>query len=276
LTITTDDVAINGTITTGTNMIKMDSSTNDRTIALGGGPGSLAFGAPELKFIATTGMTVGGGWSTTYLVDWVHRGAGIFNSPSGQSGSQTVNGVLAADSDTISGVLTLLVTKDDSTVTFTGTSSTFNAIAVQADNGIMVQADANTVLGVLYLDADVDDSSTEDDINQILLADTMNVISETLLTMESTTGMGVTGFVRAATLTLKGGSGVVILDSLTSTAKASDLVINSDYESHGDGTLSLQTTKTIISNDSDVTMTVWDLDLDGTLTAGTAAITLHG
>ena len=90
--------------------------------------------------------------------------------------------------------------------------------------------------------------------------------------------MGVTGFVRAATLTLKGGSGVVILDSLTSTAKASDLVINSDYESHGDGTLSLQTTKTIISNDSDVTITVWDLDLAGTaaLTTGTATAAWSG
>jgi hypothetical protein len=114
--------------------------------------------------LATTGMTIGGA----------------------RCGSQVVDAVLATNSASLLGMLTLLATRDDAQVTFSGTSSTFNAMAVQADNGVLVQADASTVVGVLYLDADSDDNSTTDVPNQIQFAAGITVLAKTLLTLEST------------------------------------------------------------------------------------------
>ena len=92
------------------------------------------------------------------------------------------------------------------------------------------------------------------------------------MTLESTTGT----LVPAGTLTLVAGSGLVILDDMTSAAANKPLVFDVDFESEGDGTLTVQTAKTITSNKSDVTITAWDIDLDGSLTAGTLAISIHG
>jgi hypothetical protein len=63
---------------------------------------------------------------------------------------------------------------------------------------------------------------------------------------------------------------------MTSAAAAKPLVFDVDFESEGDGTLTVQTAKVITSNDSDVTITAWDIDLDGSLTAGTMGLTIHG
>ena len=80
----------------------------------------------------------------------------------------------------------------------------------------------------------------------------------------------------AGTLTLAGGTGIVILNSLTSSSSGAALVIDSDFETHGDGTLTIQAGKTIDADDGDVMVTAWDLDLDGVLSAGTATMTIHG
>ena len=73
------------------------------------------------------------------------------------------------------------------------------------------------------------------------------------------------------TLTLQAGTGIVILDNMNSEAAGKAVVINSDYENAGDGTLTLVSTKTLTSNNGAVTITAWDVDLAGSLTAGTAA-----
>jgi hypothetical protein len=77
-------------------------------------------------------------------------------------------------------------------------------------------------------------------------------------------------------LTLVAGSGVALLDDMTTTTSNSPLVIDVDFESEGDGTLTVQTGKTVTSTKSDVTITAWDVDLDGSLTAGTKSIVVHG
>ena len=203
LTVTADDMTIQGYINTGSDMIALSCTSSGRTVGLGAGAGQLSITAAEMNFIDSTGMTVGGN----------------------QCGSQTIDGVAAANTATLLGILTLLATRDDVKVTFTTNPSTFNAIAVQADNGVMVQADVSTATGILYLDADVENSSTEDNPNEIHLATGRTVAAETQLTFESTTGL----FLRAGSLTLLGGSGIAILDSMTTSTKAKTLVLNSDF-----------------------------------------------
>ena len=66
-----------------------------------------------------------------------------------------------------------------------------------------------------------------------------------------------------------------ITDNMTGAATNKALVINADADSHGStGTLTVATAGSIDSNDSDVTITAWDLDLDGTkIDAGTKSLT---
>ena len=85
------------------------------------------------------------------------------------------------------------------------------------------------------------------------------------MTLESTTG----SIVPAAKLTLVAGSGLVLLDDMTTSSSNSALVMDVDFESEGDGTVTVWAGKTVTSNKSDVTITAWDVVMDGSLTAGT-------
>ena len=88
-----------------------------------------------------------------------------------------------------------------------------------------------------------------------------------VLTSPSSIGnplLSVASFIQAeGTLSLAAGSGIVFLSSLFGANTAKTLVINSDYESAGDGTLTLVTSKVLISNNSDIIITAWDVDLSG-------------
>ena len=57
----------------------------------------------------------------------------------GLSGSITVTNIASADSDEITGMLTLVATEDASTITFATTASTFDTLAAQADAAVSVQ-----------------------------------------------------------------------------------------------------------------------------------------
>ena len=140
----------------------------------------------------------------------------------------------------------------------------------QADNGVILKKDVTTTTGALYLDADVDNQNDAD--NKVGFTDARTVTSKTILTLESTTG----SIVPAGTLTLAAGMGIVIHNAMTGKATSKSLVINADYESHGDGTLTIVATKTFDSNDSLIQLTVWDLDMAGDMDAGTATMQLHG
>ena len=93
----------------------------------------------------------------------------------------------------------------------------------------------------------------------------LTVSAETLMTLESTTG----SIIPAAKLTLVAGSGLVLLDDMTTSSSNSALVMDVDFESEGDGTVTVWAGKTVTSTKSDVTITAWDVVMDGSLTAGT-------
>ena len=60
---------------------------------------------------------------------------------SGTSGSVSVNGIQAASSNPASAVVTIQALADNSAITFLTGASVFNALAAQADNGVLVKAD---------------------------------------------------------------------------------------------------------------------------------------
>ena len=81
----------------------------------------------------------------------------------------------------------------------------------------------------------------------------------------------------AGKLTLAAKTGVYITDHMTAAASNKALVINADSDSAGStGALTVASTKTVTSNNSDVTITAFDVEMIGSLTAGTLTLSIHG
>ena len=248
LQITANDVDFQGSISTGTHAVVIGCSTEGRLVGLGDGAGQLSISGLELGTVSSTGMVLGGL----------------------QCGKQTVSGITAANSNAVTSIFTILASRDNIQVVFTGAASTFNAIAVKADDSILLRTELNTDTAGLYLDGNRDDYIDSNDL--IGFTDGRTVSAATEITLESVYGT----IVPAGTLTLNGGTGVVIHDHIQSSSFGSTLVINADYESAQDGTLTVTVSKTIQSNNGVLQITAWDIDLDGYLHTGTAATCIHG
>jgi hypothetical protein len=263
LTITAADIDIQsaGGLSSGTAITNI-YPTNERTVGLGLNTQEMNIEATEVQRISSAGLTIG---STGSAVTQSNKGI-------------TVVGLDATVTGTILGTVTLVATIDNSQVVFQTTASTFHALEVQADSAILVNANAASSFGQLYLDADYDDSFTSDSPNTLYVAALRTISSNTLLTLESSAGTGTVYVVNIGELTLTAGSGIVIHDTMTGEANAKPLVVNSDLDANGSGTLTVETGKTIDSNNSDITITAWDLFLDGTasVTAGTRTMSIHG
>jgi hypothetical protein len=232
LTVTADDVSLTGGVSTGTTTLILECMTAGRTVGLGTATAQLNFADGELGQITATGMTIGGP----------------------QCGSQTVTGVTAANSDMVTTILTLLASRDDTQVTFVGATSTFNILSVQADDGILVKgnlvtdgpsvrgAGASGVLGPsqLFLDGNLDRAVDSNDA--VSFTDARTIRAKTVLTLASYQGT----VVPAGTMTLAAGSGIVLLDHITGQTASKPMVINSDYDSHGDGTLTITESESCI------------------------------
>ena len=76
-------------------------------------------------------------------------------------------------------------------------------------------------------------------VDDVQFAHDKTFSAETMVTLESTTGT----LVPAGKLTLVAGSGLVILEDMTSAAANKPLVFDVDFESEGDGTLTVQTAR---------------------------------
>ena len=171
----------------------------------------------------------------------------------------------------MSSVLTLLTIRDDSKVSFVGGGSSFNALSVQADNGIQLEQDITTRVGTLSLDGDYEDSSTGDSLAFIEFIDGSQIRAKTVMTLENTSGT-----IKAdGTISLLAGSGIQILNNFGNKKAGSSLLLNADYESEGDGTLTVAVGSIVDSNNASVMITTWDCDLQGSLTAGDKQVSIH-
>ncbi|MBI2194502.1 MAG: filamentous hemagglutinin N-terminal domain-containing protein, partial [Planctomycetes bacterium] len=141
VSITADDITLTGTLTTTTGSVTILSSTV-QTIGLGVAGGMTISGA-ELQQITTgvgsTGLTIGNATNTTL----------------------TVQGITAANSNNISGTVTLVSTSGATgDITFSVGASTFNALTATASDAIAVNIGLLTDTGALILTADSDASGT--------------------------------------------------------------------------------------------------------------------
>ena len=255
LTIISDNFQIpaSGTITTGTHGIEVNCFSADREVGLNKmSISGLTIEDTVLQKITANGMVLGGD----------------------QCGPITVSGISSASSGNIESIFTISAIRDNANVKFETYGSTFNDLAVQADNGIEVEVAVTTTYGNIYFDGDFDNDNTADAINCISFIDGLVLTSKAILTLEVTTGL----IEPYGSLTLRAGTGIVIEDDLLREGAdiAKTLVLMPDYESEGDGILTIFTNTLVNSNNADIIITAWDIDLKGTLNATDSAITIHG
>jgi len=138
-------------------------------------------------------------------------------------------------------------------------ASTFTSLHVQADNGVIVAVDLTSTSGEIYLDSDLEDSSSSDGFNSVSFEGDRTIATKEIITLEATYG----NMFKQSELTLRAGTGVVIHNDMFSKSVSKVLVIDADFESAGDGTLTLSASRTVTTNSSPVIISAWDIDLSG-------------
>ena len=216
---------------------------------------NLKLSGEELQRVAAAGFTVG----------------------SSVSGSVHVTGVKTAQTSGISDVVSIVASNDAASVVFNHAGSTFTAVSVQSDDGVDVNKGVTTMGGGLWMDGDIDDAIGSDALNKIRLANGMTMVASTTMTLAASTG-SVTAL---GTVTLKAGSGLVLLDDLVGSGASSNvsktIVLDVDFDSTGDGTLTVLASKSVTtSSSSDLIVTAWDVDLSGSLIVGSGQASIHG
>jgi hypothetical protein len=252
LTVTADDLELWGiaTLSTGTAASFITTETA-QSIGLGTAGEDMHIHVDELRRITSHGMTIGS--------DGVNAGITVVSMP-------------RLYTDNILEILTLVATLDDSTVQFLTGTSTFFALSVRTDNGVVLEVDVTTTEGYVYLDGDYENSSSSDCVNGIDFTDGLVLQSKTLMMLEATQGT----FVPAGTVSLRAGTGIVLFDDMISANSSKAIVIDADFEDAGNGTLSVVASKVVDTNNGELMVSMWDLDLDGGFMSGTASIAVHG
>lgn len=195
--------------------------------------------------------------------------AGMILQTSTTSGSIETSGVLAADSDAISGVVTLIASQ--SSVTFSSTSSTFTALHAQAKCGVALQVSLSATTGGIMLDGDSSDGSCATANNgKVTMAADVTISSGAKLTLDGTTA----GLTAAGAMTLKAATGVQLNDHLTGAGQSLYIDADSDGAGVGDVALTLAASKTITSGNGAIIITAGDIDLQGSIAAGSGQLTL--
>merc|ERR1719502_891647 len=240
--VTADDVDFDGYVSTGSGAVSVNCYTGGRLVGIGAYAQQLTLSGGEIQRMEITGLMVGGG----------------------QCGSQLVYDVTASNTRNLEDVVTLFANRDDAQVEFTSYGSTFNALRVSADNGVILKADVTATGGSMLLDGDVENSSTED-TNWVHAELSRTIKTKTVLTLKSSAG----SINEAGDLTFQAGDGIQMQDNLIGYYGGHQLVLNADYEDAGDGTITVQAGKTVSSNNGPIIITAWDVDFDGGISAGT-------
>ena len=247
LTLTANDITLDGNISTGSAAITLLVS-DAGAIGLGATAGDYTLSSAELQNITSTGLTLG----------------------DATNGSVTVNGITAANSNNVSGTLTLNATLDNASVTFATTASTFNTLTINADQGITIGVDLTTDVGAMTLEGDADNAADTNDF--ISIAAGVTLTSADSVTLDATTG----GILADAAVTINADNGVTINDNFTTQASGA-VIIDADVDANGSGNFTLAATKTLNSSagavDS-VSITADDIILSGSISADTGNVSL--
>ncbi len=247
LTATSADIKLSGTINAGTAGIVTLQTTAGHTIGLGNGLATdYTLDTTELSHIFTQNLIIGGPNAGDIFVN-------------ADSGNMALN----------VGLVTLLATDGDHSVTVTGSSvastAGFNALSVSANNGIIFDASLHTLQGDLTLDGDADNTaaagpptSTSD---KITFADGVTLDSAGAMSLKATTG----GMIGAGALTLNAVNGITLVSDLTT---AGTTIINADSDGDGIGTLEID--GALNTSGGTLTATSADIVLAGSINVGTS------
>jgi hypothetical protein len=199
ISITTADIVSSGSITAGSGSVTILRSTSG-SIFLGTTGSGIQISGTELQNINASGLTIGAANNSIF-----------------------VEGITAANSNNITGTVNL---NASGIVTFQTTASTFNALAVNADDSINVDIDLTTDTGDLALDGDRNNAAGSfDDIN---FASGVTVTSAGSITLDATTG----GITTTAAVTLNADNGITINNTFTASG---DLTMDGDANNSSDG-----------------------------------------
>ncbi|MEO1529362.1 MAG: hypothetical protein AAFX06_28410, partial [Planctomycetota bacterium] len=235
---TAADVDLQGVIDAGNAGVTIASSTG-ADIGLGSVTETLNITGGELALITSGNVTL----QTT--------------------GTIRADGLVATDSANAD----LITLRAEQQIDFQTSGNVLGALVANAENGVLVRGDLQTVVGDLSVDGDSNNST--DTTDGITFLDGVTVQSAGVLTLDATAGM----MTASGSLSLLAADGIVISDSLTGTAGVGTLTINADTDA-GDqtGTLTIAVGATINTNDRMASITAEDLALDGAIDSGAAVL----
>jgi len=252
--VTAADVDFGGLVTS--DALTVHTSVLGGTMALGTLDRNLTVSSDDLQSINAQGFVMG----------------------NDVNGDVTVSGVPEKSSNNVAGIVSIVALGDDARVLFQGVGSTFNALAVQADNGIDISVDIYTDTGVLSLNGDVDDSMADDPINTISFSNDITLRATGLLNIVgSSSGMFRGG---AGTLSLQSQQGIILNADMTSSIEGQKTVINSDdtggvwsaTDISGTGVLTISQSADLNTYNGEMLITASDLDLSGSINVGTSSL----
>jgi len=212
-TLKANDLDLSGQLT-NTGDTTTIRAFNGGSIGLGNTPGTtMTISGAELQNITAKNLTIGDATNSNITVD----------------------GISAANSNKISGTLTLNATQSNGTVTFANNPSSFNTLAVNAGNGVTVSAAAavQTDRGGITINPDVDKNNSGALVLNAGLTTTNrnltingNVSLGDNITLDTGAGRGdisITGTINGTTagaqaLTLNAGSGNITLKGAVGSA----------------------------------------------------------
>ena len=269
LSITAANIGLSGSLNSGTGTTTLLTS-NGGAIGIGVGAGTFSVSDSELGRITAGGLTIG----------------------DATNGDITVDGVTAANSNNIAGTTTLNATKSTSQVTFANTASTFNALTVNAGNGIAANAAVTTDAGNLTLNGGTSgitgtgtttltasqiltlnsslNSNGNANINGgtgVALANGVSVSSGGKLTLATTSG----SINAQGAATVSSANGITLNDDFTSTGAAT---FDADSNDDGTGNFTVASGKTVTTGNNALNITGADVDLSGDLNSGTGTTKL--
>ena len=191
ITFTAGGTITLGALTSGGGDITLKSKDLNFAGAINSGAGSLAITAQNrvvsfgVTTITPTTLGLGDATGTDMTLSGAELGRITTTNLTLTSASVTVDNVTAANSNNISGTVTLNATEDNSSVTFNNTS-TFNTLTVNADQGIAINGNLTTDTGALTLEGDADNSADTGD--SISIASGVTLTSASSMTLDATTG----------------------------------------------------------------------------------------
>jgi filamentous hemagglutinin family protein len=250
ITLKGNDLILGGALSSINGTTKLLSS-NSGTIGLGTGTGTFSVNGTELQNITAANLVVG----------------------DGTNGNITVDGITSANSNNIAETVTLNATKSSSKVTFAN-SSTFNALTVNAGNGI---ATTNATVT-----ADAGNMVLNGGTGSITLNSSLNSTGDTSLS--AGTGITLANGVNVSsggTLSLATTSGDINAQGSVAVSSASGITLNNNFTSNGTttfdagtGSFTVANNQTVLTNNNSLSVTGADIVLDGSLNSGTGTTTL--